>query len=172
MEKSGKLAFHMAIQISLLLLCRHSKYRKDLSRYLKRFITESWFLPSSQISGGCTIPLFQLSVWCEKFVAARHYAVIWNQLLISNDRNRVRWVVLGLSQDGACTDLFENFSENSLKGDLPNDTTLTPPLFSLVNTFNIFIAMKPMRIPADPEHSVSNFGTWKGGSDYRVCITL
>jgi hypothetical protein len=31
--------------------------------------------------------------------------------------------------------LFENFSENSLKGDLPYDTTLTPPLFSLVNTF-------------------------------------
>jgi hypothetical protein len=33
--------------------------------------------------------------------------------------------------------LFENFSENSLKGDLPYDTTLTPPLFSLVNTFKL-----------------------------------
>jgi hypothetical protein len=30
------------------------------------------------------------------------------------------------------TDLFENFSENSLKGDLSNDTTPTPPLFSLI----------------------------------------
>jgi hypothetical protein len=44
-------------------------------------------------------------------------------------------VVLCLSQDGACTDSFENFHENSLKGDLSNDITLNPPLFSLVNTF-------------------------------------
>ncbi len=66
--------------------------------------------------GGCTISLFKLSVLCEKCVAARQYAFIWKQLLISNDRNKVRWVVLGLSQDGTCTDLFENLSENSLKG--------------------------------------------------------
>jgi hypothetical protein len=44
-------------------------------------------------------------------------------------------VILGLSQDGACTDLFENFSENSLNGDLSNNTTLNLPLFSLANTF-------------------------------------
>ncbi len=30
--------------------------------------------------GGFTIPLFQLSVLCEKCVAARHYGVIGNQL--------------------------------------------------------------------------------------------
>jgi hypothetical protein len=47
----------------------------------------------------------------------------------------LRGAVLGPSQDGACTNLFENFSENSLKGDLSNDTTNNPPLFSLVNTF-------------------------------------
>ncbi len=47
----------------------------------------------------------------------------------------VRWVVLCLSQDGACTDSFENFRNNSLKGGLSNDITLNPPLFSLVNTF-------------------------------------
>ncbi len=35
----------------------------------------------------------------------------------------------------ACTNLFENFSENSLKGDLSNDTTDNPPHFSLVNSF-------------------------------------
>jgi hypothetical protein len=46
-------------------------------------------------------------------------------------------VVLCLSQDGACTDSFENFHENSLKGDLSNDITLNPSLFSLVNTFNL-----------------------------------
>ncbi len=47
----------------------------------------------------------------------------------------VRWVVLCLSQDGACTDSFENFRDNSLKGGLSNYITLNPPLFSLVNTF-------------------------------------
>jgi hypothetical protein len=57
-------------------------------------------------------------------------------IIVANDRNRVRGAVLGLSQDGACTDLFENLSVNSLKGDLSNATTFKPPLFSLVNTFN------------------------------------
>ncbi len=42
----------------------------------------------------------------------------------------------GLLQDGACTDLVENLSVNSLKGDLSNNTTRNPPQFSLVNTFN------------------------------------
>ncbi len=93
--------------------CRHLKYR-----------------------GGCTILLLQISVWCEKLVAARHDADIGIQLLFANITNRVRWTVLGLSQDGACTDLFENLSENSLKGDLSNDTNFNPPLFSLGNTFN------------------------------------
>ncbi len=32
-------------------------------------------------------PLSQLSAWCEKCVAARHYAVTGKQLLISNDIN-------------------------------------------------------------------------------------
>jgi hypothetical protein len=54
--------------------------------------------------------------------------------LFANYTNRVRGAVLCLSQDGACTNLFENFSENNLKGDLSNDTTDNPPLFSLVNT--------------------------------------
>jgi hypothetical protein len=34
--------------------------------------------------------------------------------------------------------LAENFSENNLKGDLPNVATFNPPLFSLVNTFKDF----------------------------------
>jgi hypothetical protein len=33
--------------------------------------------------------------------------------------------------------LFENFSENRLKEDQSNDTKFNPPLFSLVNTFNL-----------------------------------
>jgi hypothetical protein len=39
------------------------------------------------------------------------------------------------SQDGVCTDSFENLSANILKGDQSNDTKFNPPLFSLVNTF-------------------------------------
>jgi hypothetical protein len=52
--------------------------------------------------------------------------------------HRVRGAVLCLSQDEA--NLFENLSENSWKGDLSNDTTENPPLFSLVNTFNLDLA--------------------------------
>jgi hypothetical protein len=66
------------------------------------------------------------------FVAARHDADIGIQLLFANIRNRVRGAVLVLSQTGACTDLFENLSENSLKGDLSNDTTFKPPPTSFV----------------------------------------
>ncbi len=55
--------------------------------------------------------------------------------MIANDTNRVRGAVPGLSQDGACTDSFENFRENSLKGDLSNNITLNPPFFSLFNSF-------------------------------------
>jgi hypothetical protein len=69
------------------------------------------------------------------YVAARHYADIGIQLLFANNRNRVRGAVSGLSQDGACTGLFKNLSVNSLKGELSNDTTFKPLLFSLVNTF-------------------------------------
>ncbi len=97
-------------------------WRADLYRFLK-------------YRGRCTIALFQISLWCEKCAAARRNSVIGNQLLFANNRNRVRWVVLCLSHDGACTDSFENFRENSLKGDLSNNITPKPPLFSLVNTF-------------------------------------
>jgi hypothetical protein len=55
--------------------------------------------------------------------------------LFANNRNRIRWAVLGLSQDEHWKDLFENFSVNSLNGDLSNAITFNPPLFSLVNTF-------------------------------------
>jgi hypothetical protein len=56
---------------------------------------------------------------------------VGNQLLFANNRNRVRWIVLCLLQDGACID----HSENSLKPDLSNNTTVNPAIFSMVNTF-------------------------------------
>jgi hypothetical protein len=50
--------------------------------------------------GGYAIPMFQLSVRCEKCVAAQHYADIGKQLLFANNRKGVRGAVLGLSHDG------------------------------------------------------------------------
>jgi hypothetical protein len=71
--------------------------------------------------------MFQFITWHVSFpgffIRLRRNNVNGKQFLISNDRNSVRSVVLGLSQDGDCTDLVENLSENSLKGDLLNATT-------------------------------------------------
>jgi hypothetical protein len=39
------------IPISVMYICRNNKCWADFSRYLKRFIMDSRFLPSSQISG-------------------------------------------------------------------------------------------------------------------------
>jgi hypothetical protein len=83
--------------------------------------------------------MFEFTTWHASFpdffISLRHYTVIRKQLLLSNDRNRVRGAVLSLSQDGASTHLFEYFRENSLKRGLSNDTTANTPLFSLSNTF-------------------------------------
>jgi hypothetical protein len=110
---------------------------KYLCALFEKIYDTADFYRHLKYQGGCTILLFQLSALCEKCVGARHYAVIWKQLLFANKRNRVRWEVLGLLQDGACTDLSENFSEDSLKGDLSNDIIVSRPLFSLVNTFKL-----------------------------------
>ncbi len=61
-------------------------------------------------------------------------------------------MVLCLSQDGACTDSFENFRDNSLKGGLSNATTFNPPLFSLVDTFKL----KTMRKCTGTETKLEN----------------
>ncbi len=124
----------IAVTLKLLQRCYQHRWR-TFARYLTRFMIKSDYYRHLKYRWRCTIALFQLSVWCEKCVAARHYADIGKQFFISNDRNRVRWVVLGLSQDGPCTDFVENFGENSLKGDLSNDNIVKPPFFSLGNTF-------------------------------------
>ncbi len=136
MKKSGKLASYVAdsnIAIDTLPTLQISV--GIIALFEKIYEGDPIFTVISNI--GEVIRLFKLSVWCEKFVAAQHYAVIWKQLLIPNDRNRVRWAVLGLSQDGVWADLFENINENSLKRDQSNDTKFNPPLFSLVKTFNV-----------------------------------
>ncbi len=92
-------------------------------------------LASSQISGRMYNSVVSIKRMMWKVCCSPSLCCYLKQLLISNDRNRVRWVVLGLSEDGACTDLFESLSVNSIKGDLSNAITFNPPLFSLVNTF-------------------------------------
>ena len=85
--------------------------------------------------GGCTIPLFELSVWCEKCVASDTIALLGNNYCLQIlETGFAEWFYAS-HRDGACTNFIENFSENSLKGDLSNNTTLNQPLFSLVNTF-------------------------------------
>ncbi len=119
--------------------------------------------------GGCTIPLLQISVWCKNCVAARHHADIGIQFLFANNRNRVRGAVLGLSQDGACTDLFENLSVNSLKGDLSNDATFKPPLFSLISTFNTWFFHLALLLLPFADNFLERFSTliWDN-SQWRI----
>ncbi len=47
-------------------------------------------------------PLFQSSELVENFDTFRYWCCVWLQLLYKNIRNRIRWVVFGLSQDGIC----------------------------------------------------------------------
>ncbi len=74
--------------------------------------------------------MFECTTWhasfTDFFIKLRRYTAIWKQLLFANYRNRVRGAVLGLSQDGACTDLFENLCVNRLKGDLSNILSVHP----------------------------------------------
>ncbi len=51
----------------------------------------------------------------EYFHKPRNYAVNWKQLLYSNKSNTLRWVVLGLLQDGVCTDFIENLRREYIK---------------------------------------------------------
>ncbi len=96
------------------------------------------------------------------FIKLRRYTTIWKQLLFANDTSRARRAVLGLSQDWACTDSFENFRKNSIKGDLSNNITLNPPHFSLVNTFNILCF----------HHSVSSKSTAQKTKRYEVFVNF
>ncbi len=79
--------------------------------------------------------------WCRKLRnsnnATSFSSNFGKQLLFANNKNRVCWAFLCRSQDGAWIDLFENHSENSIKPDLSNETTVNPSLFSLVNTFKM-----------------------------------
>jgi hypothetical protein len=50
----------------------------------------------------------------------------------------------GLSQNGDCTDLFENLCVNSLKEDLANATPFNPPLFSLSFLASLLQSKRPI----------------------------
>ncbi len=108
------------------------------------------------------VSMFQLSVWCEKCDAARHRAIIGKQLLISNDKNRIRWAILGQSQDGVSTDVFENFSMKSLKRDQSNDTKLNPIFshWSIPLRLRIQLGQTDQNGPKK-EEKMKNFHAWE-----------
>jgi hypothetical protein len=91
----------------------------------------------------CTIPLFQLIVWCEK--CSPTLCRYWKTIIDVKTETgfALRRAVSGLSQDRVCTDSFEHVSAKSLKRDLSNDIKFNPPLFSLVNTFKKVIKERP-----------------------------
>jgi hypothetical protein len=60
-------------------------------------------------------PYLGQDYYVKNFDAARYWCRVWIQLLYSNNRNRLRWVVSGVSQDGACTVFYENLRGNSLR---------------------------------------------------------
>jgi hypothetical protein len=62
--------------------------------------------------------------------------------LFANDRNRVRGAVLVLSQDGACTGLFENLSVNSLKECCHFQTTFF--FFWPIPVIPVAVAVRPI----------------------------
>ncbi len=73
---------------------------------------------------------FFFNFWDKPLMSCQLAISHWKQLLCSNNRNRLRWTILDISQDGIWTDFFEKLSKNSLKRDLSIDTTDNPPLFS------------------------------------------
>ncbi len=67
----------------------------NVERFICVIWKDLWWTTDSyrllKYRGGCTIPLFQISLWCENGVATRHYADICKQLLNVNNRNGVPW---------------------------------------------------------------------------------
>ncbi len=66
--------------------------------------------PSLIFSNNAKIPIVACK-FTDFFIKLRHYTAIGKQLLFAKNRSRV--AVIGLSEDGACAYLFENFRENS-----------------------------------------------------------
>ncbi len=135
-------------------------------------------LLSSQISGRMynSVVSNKCMMWkvCRSPILCRY----WDTIVY------FKWVVLGLSQDEACTNLFENFSENSLKGDLSNDNIVTPSLFSLVNTFNepctihylqqqnVFCFKAFLAAVFEQDYFLRCFSFFREGPGKEVCVTF
>ncbi len=94
-----------------------------------------WYLHSIGLALRFSPVQYSVLSLCENCVAARCWCRVCKQLLSSNNRNRIRWAILSLSQYRICTDLFENFSMNRLKQDLLNYATFNPSLFSFPITW-------------------------------------
>jgi hypothetical protein len=125
MKKSRKLSCHVVdsniangslstLQTSVVINLKDLEWRADSYRRLK-------------YRGGCTIPLFELSVWCEKCVKATFY--YWFQMTETGFAEQF------YASHRMGREICLEFCENSLKRDLSKETTFNIPLFSLVNTF-------------------------------------
>ncbi len=96
MKKSGKLACHMMnSNIAFGSSADAPNIGRNVSVIWKDLLWSSDSYPLLKYSGGCGIPLFLISVRCEKCVAARHYCAICKQFLNANDINRVRSYRMG-----------------------------------------------------------------------------
>ncbi len=82
--------------------------------------------------------IFELTTWHASFPDFFHKVIGSNYCLQMIQTGFVEQFYAS-HRMGPAPNLFENFSENNLKGDLSNDTTDNPPLFSLVNTFNLHL---------------------------------
>ncbi len=93
MKKSGKFASsHMLNLNNAIHSLRIVQISLGIVALYKRFMMESGFLQSSPLLG--TVPLFQLSALCQNCNPAQNWCRLWKQLLYSNYRNRVRWILL------------------------------------------------------------------------------
>jgi hypothetical protein len=129
------------LPISVTYLCRNSKIRANFSLYLERFMMESWLLPSSQIVGTMynTVVLIRCMMWkmCRSPTLYSYLKTVikckWHkQGSLSSLRPLTGW---GLQ-------LFDWKSQWEKLKRRPN--TVKPPLFSLVNTFNVLNLNKVM----------------------------
>jgi hypothetical protein len=80
-KKSGKVACHLVnSNIAFGSLPTLQMSHELIALFEKIYYGEPIFTELLKYRGGCTISLFQLSVLCEKCVAARQYSVIGQQL--------------------------------------------------------------------------------------------
>ncbi len=136
---------------------------------------ESQFLPASKISGTMYKKNIVVSVKCMMWKACRSPTlIIWKQLLISNARNGVRWLVLGFLQVGpapVCLKISAWIAERETYRMLPLSTQLFSH-WSIVNTLNLkiaFVAGPAWKILLPVLHKYAGKFIEKSASFMKIC---